>query len=132
VGWYLLAHIGLPLGFGVAFVIFSAATGPSREDWDVLADAAQDLTILSLGATGAVFDNPRVEQAFGSNSVQLALAMVAVNLILSATVVLARARVARRYAHFTFWSAIIVLFLGALSLSVTAGTLVWAYSHGRP
>jgi hypothetical protein len=131
-GWFLLAHIGLPLGFGIAFVIFSAATGPGSDGWDVLAETALDLTILSLGAAGAVFDNPRVEQAFGSNSAEVAITMIAVNLILSAIIVLVRARVVRRKAHFTFWGGIIVVFLGALTLSVTAGTLVWAYTHGRP
>jgi hypothetical protein len=130
VGWFLLAHIGLPLGFGIAFVIFSAATAPDSEGWDVIAEAALDLTILSLGATGAVFDNPRVEQAFGANSAEVAMAMIAANLILSAIIVFARARVARRREHFTLTGAILTVFLGVLTLGITAGTLVWAYLHG--
>ena len=130
-GWFLLAHIGLPLAFGIAFVIFSAATGPGSDGWDVFAETALDLTILSLGATGAVFDNPRVEQAFGTNSAEVAMTMIAIYLILSALIVLLRARVVRSRRHFTFWSGIMVLFLGALTLSVTAGTLVWAYTHWR-
>ena len=81
-GWFLLAHIGLPLLFGTAFFVFSAAVSPSIIGWDVLVETAQDLAILSLGATGAIFDNSRVEQAFGSNSALMAIGLVGVELVL--------------------------------------------------
>jgi hypothetical protein len=132
VWWFILAHIGLPVGFGIVFVIISAATGPRSDEWDVLAETALDLTILSLGATGAVFENPQVERAFGTESGVVAATVIVVNLILFSLIVLTRAIVVRRNQHFTFWRGIMVMFLGALTLSVTAGTLIWAYIHGRP
>jgi hypothetical protein len=130
VGWFLLAHIGLPLLFGTAFVIFSAAVSPTMVGWDVLVETAQDLAILSLGATGAIFDNSRVEQAFGSNSALMAIGLVGVELILSAIIVFARAKAIKDGKHFSLAGGIIVLFLGFLTLGLTAGVLVWAYSHG--
>ena len=128
-GWFLLAHIGLPLLFGVAFIIFSAAVNPRTDGWDVLVETALDLTILSLGATGAIFDNQRVEQAFGSNSALVAISMIAVNLIISAVIVMARAIAIRKGEHFSFLGGIMVLFLGLLTLGITAGVLSWAYTH---
>ena len=129
-GWFLLAHIGLPLFFGLAFVIFSAAVSPSTPGWDLLVETAQDLTILSLGATGAIFDNARVEQAFGSNSALVAISVIAVNLVFSSVIVFARSLVVKEGRHFTFAGGIILLFLGFLTLGITAGVLVWVYGHG--
>jgi hypothetical protein len=131
VGWFLLAHIGLPLFFGTAFVIFSAAVSPALDGWDILVETAQDLAILSLGATGAIFDNAQVEHAFGPNSALLAISVVAVDLIFSAIIVFARSRALRANSHFSFWSGILVLFLGVLTLAGTAGVLVWSYTQGR-
>ena len=128
-GWFLLAHIGLPLLFGIAFIIFSAAVDPRADGWDVLVETALDLTILSLGATGAIFDNQRVEQAFGSNSALVAIAMIAVSLIFSAIIVMARAIAVRNHEHFSFLGGIMVLCLGVLTLGITAGVLSWAYTH---
>jgi hypothetical protein len=98
--------------------------------WDVLVETAQDLAILSLGATGAIFDNARVEQAFGPNSALLAISVIAVNLIFSALIVFARAKAIKEAKHFSFFGGILVLFLGFLALGCTAGVLVWAYAHG--
>jgi hypothetical protein len=108
-------------------MIFSAAVLPALEGWDVLAETAQDLAILSLGATGAVFDNPRVEQAFESHAALVALGLMAANLIFSAIVVYMRAKRAKVSGHFSFFGGIIALFLGVLTLVCTAGVLVWAY-----
>jgi len=130
VGWFLVAHIGLPLLFGTAFFVFSAAVSPSIIGWDVLVETAQDLAILSLGATGAIFDNSRVEQAFGSNSALMAIGLVGVELVLSAIIVFARAKTMTDGRHFSLASGIMVLFLGFLTLGLTAGVLVWAYTHG--
>lgn len=128
VGWFLLAHIGLPLFFGTAFVIFSAAASPSVLGWDILVETAQDLAILSLGATGAIFDNARVEQAFGSNSALLVISLIAIELIFSSIIVFARAKVARESQSLA--GGTMVLFLGFLTLGFTAGALVWAHAHG--
>ena len=129
-GWFLLAHIGLPLFFGAAFVIFSAAVLPSMVGWDILVETAQDLAILSLGATGAIFDNSKVESAFGPNSALVAIGLVAIELIFSSIIVFARARAVQESRHFSFVGGTMVLFLGFMTLALTASVLIWAYSHG--
>jgi hypothetical protein len=131
-GWFLLAHMGLPVGFGLVFLIFSAATARDDDGWDVLAEAALDLTILALGATGAVFDNSQVEKAFGSNAAEVAMAVIAINLVLSAVIVFIKSRIVRRHAHFDLRSGIIVMFVGVLAVGITSGTFVLAYVHARP
>jgi hypothetical protein len=130
VGWFLLAHIGLPLLFGIAFVIFSAAVNPRTDGWDVLVETALDLTILSLGATGAIFDNSKVSQVFGPNAALVAILVIAVNLIFSSIIVMARAKAIQNATHFKFLGGILALFLGVLTLTLTAGVLAWAYSDG--
>jgi hypothetical protein len=129
-GWFLLAHVGLPFFFGTAFVIFSAAVSPVVAGWDVFVETAQDLAILSLGATGAVFDNPRVEQAFGPNSALVAITLVAIELIFSSIIVFIKARAIKQGRQFSLSGGIMVLFVGLLTLACTAGVLVWAYIYG--
>lgn len=126
-GWSLLAHIGLPLAFGIAFLIFSAAVLAAVAGWGVLVETAQDLAILGLGATGAIFDNVKVEQAFGANSALLAISVIAVNLIFSAIIVFMRAAGIKENTAFSFRSGIIALFFGFMTLVLTASVLVWAY-----
>lgn len=98
--------------------------------WDILVETAQDLAILSLGATGAIFDNSKVESAFGPNSALVAIGLVAIELILSAIIVFARARAVQEDKHFSFVGGTMVLFLGFMTLALTASVLIWAYSHG--
>ena len=129
--WVLLAHIGLPLLFGIGFVIINAAIEPRSGNWDVLAKTALDLTILSLGATGAIFDNARVEQAFGANSVLVAIAVIGVDFILAAVIVAMKSSNIRKAANFSLAGGILVLFVGSSSLGVTAGVMAWAYAHAH-
>jgi len=130
--WFIVVHIGLPLGFGVVFFIINAATAPAALNWpEICVETALDLGILSLGTTGAVFDSKQVEMAFGPNAAILAICVVVVNLIFSGLIVLAKSRVVRKNMSFTVWHATITLFLGVLSLGATGGTLVWAYTLGR-
>jgi len=129
-GWLLLAHIGLPLIFGMVFIIIVAAVDPRSTGWDLLGETALDFAILGLGATGSVFDNPKMSQAFpGANSTLVAISVIAVNLVFAAVIVSIRASNVRKNAHFTGFSSIISLFLGVLGVGFTAGALVWAYLH---
>jgi len=130
VGWLLLAHIGLPLVFGIVFIIIVAAVDPRSTGWDLLGEAALDFAILGLGATGSVFDNPKMSQAFpGANATLAAISVIAVNLVFAAVIVFIRASQARKSTRFTGFSSILSLFLGVLGVGFTASTLVWAYMH---
>jgi hypothetical protein len=130
VGWVILAHLGIPLLFAIAFVIFSEAVTPPTNDWQNLLESALDLTILSLGATGAIFDNGKVEQTFGSNSALLAVTVIAIDLIAAATLVLIRARTLRGQLHVSLLGGIIALSLGTLTLFAPAAVIYWAYRRG--
>ena len=126
-----MAHIGLPLLFGIGFVIINAAVEPRSDDWDVLVKTALDLAILSLGATGAIFDNARVEQAFGTNSILVAIAIIGADFVLAAIIVAVRSAYIRKAAHFSFIGGILVLSVGSLTLGMTVGVLAWAYGQTR-
>ena len=82
---------------------------------------------MGLGATGAIFDNVKVEQAFGANSALLAISVIAVNLIFSAIIVFMRAAGIKENTAFSLRSGIIALFFGFMTLVLTASVLVWAY-----
>ncbi len=129
-GWLLLAHIGLPFLFGLVFIIIVAAIDPRTAGWDLLGEAGLDFAILGLGATGSVFDNPRMAQAFpGANATLAAIFVIALNLLFAALIVSIRASIVRRSTHFTAFSSILSMFLGVSGVACTAGALVLAYSH---
>src|SRR5580704_3007254 len=130
VGRVILAHLGIPLFFGIAFVIFTSAVAAPAEGWENLLETALDLTILSLGATGAIFDNAKVAQTFGQNSALLAVTVIAVDLIAGAILVLIRARAVRRQIPVPFRNAIIGLSLGAVTLFAPVAVIVWSYRGG--
>ncbi len=133
VGWLILAHLGIPVLFGVAFLIIIIAVTPPAEGWEKLLEAALDLTILSLGATGAIFDNERVAQAFGANSALVAVTVIAADLIAASILVLIRARTTRSQEPVSVSHGIIALFLGMITLLAPVGVIVWSYTRGgRP
>jgi hypothetical protein len=130
VGWVILAHLGIPVFFGVAFLIFTIAVAPPSEGWETLLDASLDLTILSLGATGAIFDNAKVAQTFGANSALVAVTVIAVDLIAASILVLIRARTMRSHVPVSGWHGIIALFIGMVTLLAPIAVIVWSYTRG--
>jgi hypothetical protein len=50
--WVLLGHIGVPLLFGIAFVVFSTSSAATLPTWDIASETALDLAVLGIGATG--------------------------------------------------------------------------------
>jgi hypothetical protein len=88
--WALLVHIGLPLVFGIAFVIFSVASSPTPPTWDIAIETALDLAILGIGATGAIFENQIIAKVFGEHAAVVGISVVGINLFLAALIVLIR------------------------------------------
>jgi hypothetical protein len=58
--WVLLGHIGVPLLFGIAFVLFSVASSSGSPTWDIAIETALDFAVLGIGATGAIFENEAI------------------------------------------------------------------------
>lgn len=111
----MLAHIVLPVLFGMAFVGFSLVAQNGPFTWMIAIDTGLDLAILSIGATGALLDNPKLVERFGVDSILVGLVVVAVNLLLSSVMLM-----------FKRWSGeaprmrngVVCLFLGVVTLVV--------------
>lgn len=91
----LAAHIFIPLIIGLAFMVLSYATGPAITWSQVAAETGLDLAILSIGATGAVFENARLIQMFKNdgNAMLAGIGVMALNLLFSAFVIVLRKRI---------------------------------------
>ena len=116
--------------FGVAFVFFRTASSPLDQPptWHIALDTALDLAILSIGATGAMFDNPTVQKALGENLVSIELSVVGVSFLSSSLILVIK--------RFLFWSpperfrflmSVVTIDLGALTLFITSGVLAYSY-----
>jgi hypothetical protein len=116
--------------FGVAFVLFRNASSPLDQPptWHIALDTALDLAILSIGATGAMFDNPTVEKALGENLVSIELSVIGVSFLSSSLIL-----VIKRFLfwlppeRFRFLLSVVTIDLGALTLFITSGVLAYSY-----
>jgi len=132
VGWVLLAHIGLPLIFGLAFVGFSVASITGPLTWAIAIETALDLAILSIGATGAIFENPKLISAFGPENTLVGIGVIGINLLISSILLWLR-----RFAHDNGRKpgssiGFFALFLGALTIVVVASVVSWGYRSAPP
>lgn len=129
-GWALLAHIGIPLLFGIAFLGFSAAATRGPMTWDLAIETGLDLAILSIGATGALFENPKLLAAFGDQNVLVGIGVVAVNLVLSSFLVLLK----RRAATVSIGPLIgfLAVFIGLGTIGIEASVVSYGYRSVVP
>ncbi len=125
--WVLLGHIGVPLLFGIAFVVFSTAAAAKPPTWDIALETALDFAVLGIGATGAVFENETISQAFRQHSAVVGIAVVGVDFLLTSGIVLIRRYVFERTPRKLFWGSISIS-IGCLCILVTS--LVLAYAYG--
>lgn len=124
--WFLLSHIGLPALFGLAFVVFSILPTRGPLKWDMALEVGLDLAILSIGAIGSLFGNPILVGTYGGeHAVLLALAVLAVNFILSGILLFMK-----RYAldHEIGWKlGTAALTIGSLTIIVVGGVVSFAH-----
>ena len=123
-GWVLLAHIGVPFLFGLSFVGFSAFASKGNPTWDLAAESALDLAILSIGATGALFENARLLATFQAQSALVAVTVIAINFLLTAAIV-----GVRRFALPGVKTGMTCLILGGLTIGVIAGVVMLGYKQ---
>jgi hypothetical protein len=124
--WVFLAHIGLPLMFGVVFMVFTAASSPTDPSWDIAVETALDLAILGIGATAAIFENPTIVAAFKEHAAEVGIGVVAIDLLFSSLIVLIRRDIFHRTERKLGWS-VVVLTLGTLSIVATTSVLAYSY-----
>jgi hypothetical protein len=128
----LVAHIGIPLTVGFTFLLLAYATGPANASGcEVAAEIALDLTILSIGAVGGVFENVQLQKMFPDKS-EYALAsisLIVVNLFLSAIVIVLRKRIYTRQLSIAAnrISAGCALFCGSLTIVCIISLIVHGY-----
>src|SRR5262245_10452240 len=131
VGWILLAHIGVPLLFGLAFVVFSLAASKGPRGWDLAIETALDLAILSIGATGALFENPKLIAAFGVENTIVGIAVIGINLLLSSILVWLRRATSDGSNSPGPGIGFLALFIGSLTIAVVVSVVTWGYRSGQ-
>jgi hypothetical protein len=94
--------------------------------WDSCNAIGLDFAILSIGATGAIFVNPRLIDHWGERTALYGIFVVLVNMTIAGLVVYRRRW---RQTPVAFGEGVFDLFLGALALSVTSG--VFASGYGK-
>ena len=82
---------------------------------------------MSCGATAAIFENQSVAAGYGPHAIVMAIGIVAVDLVLAATIVLLRRYVFLPPKHQFGWAAF-TLSLGAMALFITSFSL-WYGTH---
>jgi hypothetical protein len=114
---FLLAHLGIPLLAGLVFVFMVAASDTQPLRLSSCNDVALDLVVLSIGANGATFLNPRLSAHWGQFTPVVGILVVLANLLLASVLVYRRRW---RRAEPSRAQGYADLFFGALGLSVTA------------
>jgi len=124
----LLAHMGTPLlaGFVVLGMGMVAKTG--APDWSEANDAALDLTILSIGATGPLLLEPRLRASFSPDMAVYGILLVLLNLLVACVLVGRRKWKSDR--SLTFRNVWPDLFFGTLSIAMTTGAFYRAHTAG--
>lgn len=130
----LLAHLGIPLVFGLGFLVLAYVTGPEEAlGSELVVEAALDLAILSIGATAAILENPRLHNLFhdSENVIVFGMGIAAVNFFLTVIVIALRRLVYRksvtngRKRFFAF----VAIICGAATIFCISIPVVYAYSQ---
>jgi hypothetical protein len=124
--WLFVAHIFLPLLFGLVFMLFSAASSPTTPTWDIAVETALDLAILGIGATAAIFENPIIVAVFKEHSAEVGIGVIAVDLLFSAFIVLIRRYIFPTTNHKLRWG-VTAMTLGVCAILATSSVLAYSY-----
>jgi len=123
----LLAHIAIPVIMGLVLVLFVKAAANQPLSWESCNDVAIDFILISLGATGALFLNPKLAAKWGEGqSAVYGILIVAVNLLLAAALVyLSKYRKRPIGAAAGFLD----MFLGVFGLLLVSSLYYWGYKE---
>src|SRR5258706_13422121 len=80
---FFLAHVAIPFLAGLVVLAIVIVSGPKAISWDAANDAALDMTILSIGATGGLFLNHKLQEHLGGQTPLYGILAVLANLLLS-------------------------------------------------
>jgi len=113
---FLLAHIGIPLIAGLVLLFMVAASDNKPLTFDSSNDIALDFIILSVGATGAIFLNPRLTDHWKGFTPILGIVVTLIDLLLASILVYRRRWRSRTLSK---GEAFVDLLLGILGLTIT-------------
>ena len=122
---FLLAHLGIPFLAGLVFLFMTAASDTHPLSRESCNDVALDFTILSIGANGAIFLNPRLVTHWKELTGVYGIVVVLVNLLLASFLVYRRRW---RQEPTTWVQAYVDLFFGILALTVTTMVFYVGYN----
>ena len=123
----LLAHIAIPVIMGLVIVLFVKAAQDRPLSWESCNDVAIDFILISVGATGALFLNPKLAAKWGAGQAAVyGILIVAVNMLLAAALVyLAKYRKRPVGAGGGFLD----MFLGIFGLLLVSSLYYWGYQE---
>jgi hypothetical protein len=127
---YLLAHLAIPFLAGLVVLAIVIVSGPKEIGWDAANDAALDMTILSIGATGGLFLNHRLQEHWGMQTPLYGILAVLANLLLSCMLVYRKRwkpEAERTATIRNMWPDLVV---GTLAMCLTTGLFIMGYTSG--
>jgi hypothetical protein len=113
----LLAHIAIPLIAGLVLVIFVRAASNQPVSWNDCYEVALDFVLISIGATGATFLNPKLSARWGERTPIYSILVVLLSMLLAAVLIY---RHHHRSGDAGPLGGSFDLFLGVLSLMVVS------------
>lgn len=120
----LLAHIVVPLLAVLIVLLWRATARTSPIDWEDCNEIAVELTILSIGASGAIFINPEIVAKFGERASLYGILIVLTNVLL-AGINIGRAKGHKKAKPVTASQGLLDLFLGVFSLMLAIYVIIW-------
>lgn len=122
---FLVAHLFIPLMAGVVVLAIVVISSKSKPNWDTANDAALDLTILSIGATGALFLNQKFQEHWRQLAPLLGIAVVLANLLLTCILAYRRRWKPEEEKALEFHNVWPDIFWGVLALVITTAVFVF-------
>ena len=122
---FLVAHLFIPLLAGVVVLAIVIVSSRSKPDWDTANDAALDLTILSIGAVGALFLNEKLQEHWRQLTPLLGIVVVLANLLLTCILAYRKRWKPDEEKALEFRNIWPDIFLGVLALIITTAVFVF-------
>lgn len=123
----LLAHMATPFLAGLVVLTMTAIAKDDSLKWAEANDAALDLVILSIGATGPLLLDDRFRRNFSPYIAVFGIMLVLINLLIAGGLVARRKQ--RKNKDITFGNVWFDFFLGIASVVMTTGAFYFAYTN---
>jgi hypothetical protein len=127
---FFLAHVAIPFLAGLVVLAIVIVSAPRPISWEVANDAGLDMTILSIGATGGLFLNHKLQEHLGGQTPLFGILAVLVNLLLSCMLVYRKRWKPENERDARFRNMLPDLAVGAVAMCLTMGLFAFGYMSG--